>query len=225
MSTTRRRWILRGGLVVLAGVATTVLWPSGPVDLRQVDPGELARREAMAWRAYYEERYPTLFWQVFQISRNTYGFSLADSVQLSYHAARSAAYFRRSNKEADIAAARHHMERYYRLISEKSVRPFDYERAGNLELEWWRMRREKRPPDDWARIIADQCAVVYGLPAETFLSATRLRVEAMVYRDAHRHTVMDDTHWQTIQNTLTESARKFREALEICAAVPLRKSS
>lgn len=224
MNATRRR-ILGVGLVVLTVVAATLVWPSGPVDLRQVDPGELARREAMAWRAYYEERYPTLFWQVFQISRNTFGFSLVDSLRLSYHAARSAAYFRRSNKEPDIAAARYHMGKYYRLISEKSVRPFDHERAGTLELEWWRMRRDKRPPEDWARVIADQCGIVYGLPAEAFLPATRLRVEAMVYRDAHRHKVMDDTHWQTIQNTLTESARKFREALEICAAVPLRKSS
>lgn len=225
MNTARRWRILGGGLVILAAAVATVLWPSGPIDLRKVDPEELARREAAAWRAYYEERYPTLFWQVFQISRNTYGFSLADSIRLSYHAARSASYFRRSNKEPEIAAARHHMGAYYRLISEKSQRPFDHERAGSLELEWWRMRRDKRPPEDWARVIADQCGVVYGLPGETFLPATRLRVEAMVYRDAHRHQIMDDTHWQTIQNTLTESARKFREALGICVAPPLRKSA
>lgn len=212
MTATRRR-LLGGGLGVLVAGAAILLWPSGPIDLRKVDPEELARREAAAWRAYYEERYPTLFWQVFQISRNTYGFSLADSARLSYHAARSASYFRRSNKEPDIAAARRHMGAYYRLISEKSLRPFDHKRAGSLELEWWRMRRDKRPPEDWARVIADQCGVVYGLPGDRFLPATRLRVEAMVYRDAHRHVDMSEANWRTIQDTLTESARKFREAL------------
>ena len=213
MTTVRRR-ILVGGLAGLAVVAAVIFWPSAPIDLRKVDPEELARREAAAWRAYYEERYPTLFWQVFQITRNTYGFSLADSMRLSYHAARSAAYFRRSNQDADIAAARRHMGAYYRLISEKSLRPFDHERAGTLELEWWRMRREKRPPEDWAQVIAAQCGVVYGLPNGHFLPATRLRVEAMVYRDAHRHVEMDEANWRIIQNTLTESARKFRKALE-----------
>lgn len=102
-------------------VAIILVWPSGPVNLRNIESGKSAHHESAGWRAYYEEKYPTLFWQVFRFSNAMYGFSTGDSLRISWHAARAGMAFRRSNKPDDIAASRSHMRKYYRLVSKRCV--------------------------------------------------------------------------------------------------------
>ena len=195
------------GFVVL--VCGFFLWPAGKVDLRKIDPEKFALSEAGAWRAYYEKRYPALFWHVFQWARSGCEFSWGDTTRLAFHAARAASHFRSSNTPENIAAALHHIEDYYRIISEASLQPFDHKKAAALELEWWQMRRKKSPPEDWATTITHQCEIVYGLPREIFLPSVSLRVHAMVLRDSKRKSPMSDTDWMEIQNLLTEAARQF----------------
>lgn len=200
------------GLAALA--AGILLWPPKPVDLRRFDAAELARHEAGAWRAYYEEKYPALFRDVFQTARSGYGFSLRDTIALASFATRSAWYFRRSSAPDDIAAALGQMQGYYRLISLRSECAFDWRQAAELELAWWQMRRKKLPPEEWARCIARQCHTVYGDPEDRFLPAARLRVSAMVQRDSLRDTVMSEEDWAGIQDLLLRSYREIREVLD-----------
>jgi hypothetical protein len=208
-----RRWILGAIFGLVAALACVVFWPASPVDLRKVDPEGLALREARAWRAYYEERYATLFWQVFQVAYSEYGFSLRDSVRLSVHAALAAVDFRHSNETEDMAQALGQMEHYYQIISGGSRQPFDDRAVARLELQWWQMRREKLPPEEWSQTIAQQCELIYRIPAVDFLPSVRLRVAAMVLRDSHRQEVMSDEDWLSIQDLLMESAKRFRNVL------------
>ncbi len=183
------------------------------MNLREFQPSEFALREANAWRAYYEERYLTLFWQVFQVTHEQYGFSLRDSIRVSFYAARGGARFRKSNKPEDIAFIRQELEKYYQVVSETSHRPFDYKKAAVLELQWWQQRRKKLPPEEWAKTISQQCEIIYGEPYEVFMPSVRLRVAAMADRDSLRHSVMTEQDWQRIQATLQESSNQFWNVL------------
>jgi hypothetical protein len=201
------------GLILLTLFAAIPLWPKKRVDLRHFQSEELAVREAAAWRAYYEERYAALVVQVFQAAHAGYGFSLKESLRLSFHAVRGAAHFRRSNADQDISTSLREMEAYYLIVSENSLHPFDFHQAAALELQWWKMRREKRPEEEWAQTIARQCQVVYGMPAEVFLPSVRIRTSAMALRDSKRKTKMSEQDWQTIRDELRESARQFWNVL------------
>lgn len=197
-----------GGGLLLVGY---LFWPASPVDLLMVNARALAQREASAWRAYYEERYPTLFWQILQVTHSEYGFSLWDSLRMSVHAARAARDFRRSNDPKSVDRARAEMESYYGRIKAGSIQDFDSREVARLEVRWWQMRREKRPPEEWAQTIARQCELIYGIPAADFLPPVRLRVRAMVQRDAQRDSPMTDGDWERIQTLLTEAATMFAE--------------
>jgi len=188
-----------------------LVWPAGPVDLRAVNPAALAQREAASWRAYYEERYPALFWQVFQVAHSEYGFSLWDSVRMSVDAARAGMSFRHSNDPANVGRALKGMENYYGMIAAGSMQEFDRREVARLEVRWWEMRREKLPPEEWAQTMGQQCELIYGIPAAEFLPAVRLRVQAMVQRDASGDRAMDDADWLKIRAILTESAEMFEE--------------
>lgn len=200
-------------LVLAVLLAAFLFWPSAPVNLREFQPAEFALREANAWRAYYEERYPALFWQVFQVTHAQYGFSLRDSLRVSFYAARGGATFRKSNKPEDIAFIREELEKYYQIVSEASRRPFDYKKAAELELQWWRQRRQKLPQEEWAKTISRQCEIIYGEPYESFLPSVRLRVAAMADRDSKRNSVMTEGDWQRIQAILLESSNQFWNVL------------
>lgn len=199
------------GLGLCSLFVVWLVWPAAPVDLRAVNAPALAQREAAAWRAYYEERYPVLFWQVFQVTYSEYGFSLWDSLRMSVDAAMAGMSFRNSNDPGDIARALTGIEKYYEIIKAGTVQEFDSREVARLEIRWWQMRREKLPPEEWAQTMAHQCALIYGIPADDFLPAVRLRVEAMVQRDASRDLVMNDVDWESIQALLTKSATMFAE--------------
>lgn len=205
-----RNWRLfgLGACLLLVG---WLAWPAVPVDLRAVNSVALAQREAAAWRAYYEERYLGLFWQVFQVAHTEYGFSLWASLRMSADAAWAGREFRHSNDPANIARALTGIENYYGIIASRSVQEFDNREVARLEIRWWQMRREKRPPEEWAQTIARQCALIYDIPAADFLPSVRLRVQAMVQRDAQRDSPMTDGDWESIQALLTEAATKFRQ--------------
>lgn len=205
----RRFGLIGLGLCLL--LVGWLFWPAAPVDLRSVNAPALAQREATAWRAYYEERYPVLFWQVFQVTHSEYGFSLWDSLRMSVDAARAGRDFRRSNDPLMVARALRGIENYYRTIELGSVQEFNSGEVARLELRWWQMRREKLPPEDWAQTMARQCELIYRIPASEFLPAVRLRVQAMVLRDAGREVQMSDVDWQKIEELLTKSATMFAQ--------------
>lgn len=200
-------------MVSIAAVAGFLFWPAKPVDLSKFQPENFAMREANAWRAYYEERYLSLFWQVFQISHAEYGFSLKDSLRMSFHAAKAAHYFRRSNEPVDVARAQGEMDAYYRIISEATNQPFDHAAVAKLEVQWWQMRRARLAQEEWAQAIARQCAIIYRQPFESFLPPVRLRVAAMALRDSKRDQVMSDDDWHSIEAMLSQAAGQFREVV------------
>lgn len=63
-------------------------------------------------------------------------------------------------------------------------------------------RRENVAPHDYAVTVARLTAMLYGLAPEAMLPSAKLRVDAMVYRDARRDGAMTDADWQEVERLL-----------------------
>lgn len=207
----RRSRILAIGLLIFL----CLLYIAIPrnASLRDFDPAKLAARETIMWRDYYNQSYPKLFLDLYLSSRRDYGFSPLDSFRIALAAAHAARLFQptQSREEANVALPP--LQVYFRLLEKGVSSAFDYDRAAQLELDWWQARREKVAPKDYGRTIAATSALVYGVDNPAIAEAGVLRAEAMAYRDA-RAGNMTAEDWNKVQSQLAASYAKLRQGLE-----------
>ncbi|HRQ88842.1 MAG TPA: hypothetical protein PLA50_08600 [Bacteroidia bacterium] len=197
----RRMWrVPVFGAFLLALVVVIDDFVSKP-SLTDFDPARMGELEGAMWRSYYEHRWLALARHGLSVSCGQYGFSFWDGLRSSALAARAARHFRSDTEDLRCLPL---LERYYRIIAGSLGREFDVSAAARLELAWWRERRLKIGPEDYAATIAENVAVVYGLPSERLLPFARLRALAMDYRDRHgRGGGMTDEHWAEVVRQLT----------------------
>lgn len=191
------RWLC---LFVIAG-ACYAFWPR-TADIRSFDPAAVARLEARAWRHYYEKDYLRLGVDLYALCRGQLGASPARSLQIGWHAAQAARLFQRSGSREEATLALPHLRGYYAAVARASGEVFPIEEAALLELEWWQQRREKIPPQDYAKVIAECSAVFYGTDNADMGMAALLRAQAMAYRDARRNGQMQEVDWQHVEDQL-----------------------
>ncbi|MBN2448785.1 MAG: hypothetical protein JXR77_00265 [Lentisphaeria bacterium] len=202
-------------LAVASGLAW-LLWPRH-IDPTHFDPEAMAAHETRMWRHYYEGRYLCLLGDLYSLTRKQFGFSPADCLRLSFHAARAAQRFRVSRSRAEAEAVVPGLRSYYALIAARSGCGLDPRSAARLELEWWQQRREGASAEDIARTMALLAAMVYRVPAEDLLPMARCRTGAMAYRDARRDGRMTDADWRHVRDALE---RAYAEALRVLSGPP-----
>lgn len=179
-------------------------------SLTGFDPLRFGRLEAAMWRDYYEHRWAALAVDGLRVSCGEYGFSWWDGLRLSVLAARAALHFREDTADPRCLPI---LERYYAIIATGLQREFDTAAAARLELEWWRERRRKVGPDDYAKTISANVAIVYELPLEALASASLKRARAMHYRDLHgRGGSMTDVDWSEVARQLGEAYGELKTA-------------
>ena len=202
-----------GVTTMLAVVVATFVWLQDAVskpDITGFDPQEMGRLESAMWRSYYEGRWLQLACQTMQGACGQYGFSWWHGARAALHAARSALFFRTNTENPRCLPE---LEQYFAIISKATGQRFDICAAATLELQWWKERRRKAAPKDYAGTIARATALVYGVPEETVLSAAKMRAEAMAYRDARRDGKMSDADWQEIARQLMLAYASLKEAV------------
>ena len=162
------------------------------------------------WRSYYEGRWGLLGIQTMEVACGQNGFSWWDGARVSFYAARSALYFR---KQTDDPRCKPDLVRYYAIIGKTTGRHFDIQKAADLELRWWKERRQNVAPQDYAATIAQLASLVYGMSQESVLASSTMRANAMAYRDARRDGKMTDADWQEISRQLTQACRSLKESI------------
>lgn len=182
-------------------------------DIRDFDPQSLARRETAMWRDYYDKHYLRLFWGLYRSSRSEFHFSPLDSVRIALAAAHAARLFQPTTSREEATVALPPLEVYYGLLRKGAPVEFDADKAAQLELDWWQARREKVPPADYGRTIAETTAMVYGADNAAIAESGVLRAEAMAYRDA-RSGKMTDNDWRNITGQLTTAYGKLKQGIE-----------
>ncbi len=197
--------------VALAAVGLAIDDATSRPSPTAFDPARLGKLEASMWRSYYEHRWVALALDGLRVSRQEYGLSLWDGTRSSILAARAASRFR---GDTDDPLCLPLLERYYGILREGFGADFDTRKAARLELEWWRERRRKIGPGDYAKTLAANAALVYGLEPEALLATSRKRARAMDYRDLHgRGEGMTEEHWQEVTRQLEGAYTALKAAL------------
>ncbi len=179
-------------------------------DLREFDPHEVGRLETAMWRSYYDHRSVRLFGQLTELLRRQFHLTFWRSCLGGYYGARSAIVFQRGRDREEHLRALPDLVRYYTLIRRSSATPFDVQRVSELELEWWivHRQRDRHPPGDLERGLAELQAAIYGRPAADFAEHARLRAEAMLLRDG-------GGDWNRIAELLDRSWTALHEAVRL----------
>lgn len=208
----KRPWFIRLALIVLLAVIGYVFYPRKG-NFHSFDPKEMAARETLMWRRYYEGRYLTLGYHLYSITRYQYGLGPASSIKAAYHAAMAAKTFRKSRGRAEAEKAIPHLEKAYRTLSQNADVPFDTQKAAAMELHWWQQRREHVPTQGYAETIGDLMQLVHKVDDPRLRRSALLRAEMMAYRDARRRGQMKDEDWEVIRKNLTDAYQLYHDAV------------
>jgi hypothetical protein len=212
---TARRIVLGGFLCLILWIAVDLTLLRPKHSLRAFDPVAVARLDAEMWRSYYERKPMKLFGELAELMRSQYGAPFWQSWLLAGYAGRAAFVFKDGHNRQDYNRALPYLRNFYTGINRLEYNEFDVEKVANLELEWWIIRREKArfAPADWERILANEAAELYHLPAQNFRQHARLRVSAMVLRDSLGDEITE-RDWQRIQMLLGESWKALQVAVK-----------
>jgi hypothetical protein len=201
-------------VALLAGWVTISLAFPSRADLRTFDAPAVGRLDAAMWRSYYEKKRLRLFWQLAESLREQFHTGYVRSFPSAFRAAKAAFVFKDGRGRDDYAKALPDLERYFESINAIAAEPFDAKSVARNELEWWIVRREPKQftTADWERLIATVASDIYHVPAERLADYARLRVEAMVLRDA-RGEAITEADWQAITSLLVRSWSSLADAV------------
>ncbi len=201
-------------IAALAVICVALYWSTPRnADLRAFDPAKMAALETAMWRDYYDKRYIDLFFNLYLSSRDEFGFSPLDSLDIALAAANAARTFQPTRSREEANAALPSLVSYYALLARAAPASFDVEQAAQLELDWWQARREDVPPEVYGRTIAATSAMLYGKTDELMLEAGVERARAMAFRDQHRND-MTGAEWSEIERRLFKAYSKLQRSVK-----------
>src|SRR5437868_12578759 len=214
----RRKLVLTAAAIMIIGVLWAAYDLYGPrsTTLRSFDPDELARIETDMWRAYYARQRVRLFNQMTELMRTQYNFPFLRSNSAANDAAKAAFLFKDGHSRSDYEKALPNLISFYSAIRKIAHADFHVNRAARFELEWWIVHRERQrhPPGDLARALAELPAEIYGVPAEKLMEHARLRAEAMTIRDDKAEEGgLTESDWKRIDDLLHKSWRSLHQVV------------
>jgi hypothetical protein len=157
--------------------------------MRSFDPVRVGELECSAWVAYYQRRWLTFLRAAFGLTRESFRLSVPGTLRGGWLVLRANQVWA-PYPDNDPDAARAYMERFYRLVIDRSGERFDPTEAARREVEWWRAHRELQHDDDGQvddRELVDALtglySYVYSVPGEDVQTAAEQRALAMVHSD------------------------------------------
>jgi len=151
---------------------------------RAFDPRRVGSLECAAWVAYYRRDWPAFMRSAIALTRHTFGMPWPATLYGAWLVLRANQLWA-PFPDNDPDGARRAMERFYRLLKGRYEEPFDPGQAAALEVEWWRIHRERQhadPGGDDRRLIdalSKLYAYVYRVPEASVRTAAEQRALAM----------------------------------------------
>ena len=142
----------------------------------------IARLETTAWTAYYRHEWLRVLVASYGLVREAFNLPFAQTVLGAWRVLRAnmawAPY-----PDNDPGRARAYMRRVYAMSAARSTHHFDPDEAARLEVEWWRLHRERQhgaaSSDELPQAVARLYAYIHGADLEAVRESGRLRAEAM----------------------------------------------
>ena len=160
--------------------------PDGtPVRLRAFNPARVADLEFRAWVGYYRRDWAAVLSASVGLVRAGFGMSLPRTLYGAWLVLRANQLW--APDDNDPEGARRCMERFYALIRDVYGEPRDVVTAAWLEVDWWRVHRERQQGTDGADPLVEAVtrlyAFLYGEPEAAVRAAAAQRVLAMDLSD------------------------------------------
>src|SRR4051812_31066246 len=151
--------------------------------MRSFDPRAVGRLERRAWGPYSRHEWRPFLRVSVGLVRQAFRMSWPRTLLGAWLVLRANMVWA-PFPDNDPAKARALMRRFYSLLREPGLNPW---RAAELEVEWWRVHRERQreegPREPLVRALQDVYSYTYSAPAEEVRRAAELRAEAMDVSD------------------------------------------
>jgi hypothetical protein len=208
----RRRSVL---LILGATVGGLLYWacfltPPGPRSLRAFDPDRVADLEVDMWQAYYSKERVRLFRGLVTMLHEQNRYPWSKSVRAGFYLARAASRF--AELRSDYESVLPDLERAYTIERDWMNASFDPSKVARAELAWWVARRVQgqNSAEHIGELIADENAMLYGVPRDRVLEASVLRARAGSLRDEGR----EHADWAAVSSLLHQSYRALHTAVQ-----------
>jgi hypothetical protein len=154
--------------------------------MRDFDPRAVGRLECRAWETYYRRRWGPFLLASVGLVRHAFRMSWPRTLVGAWLVLRANQKWA-PVPDNDPDAARALMTRFYMLLRKSGAEAFDPIRAGELEVEWWRVHRAHQydggSDDPLVAALTALYAHTYGVEAAAVRDAAALRAEAMDVSD------------------------------------------
>jgi hypothetical protein len=166
-----------------------------PGRLRSFDPARVADLEFRAWVGYYLRDWPGVLRASIGLVRAGFGMDWVRTLHGAWLVLRANQLWAPEDNDPD--GARRCMRRFYGLLKISYGQPRDVAEAARLEVDWWRVHRERQhagqptagqptggdPADDLAGALTRLYTFLYDEPEAAVRPAAVYRTEAMDLSD------------------------------------------
>jgi hypothetical protein len=164
---------------------------SSPSRLRSFDPLRVADLEFRVWVGYYRRDWPGVLRASAGLVRAGFGMDWVRTLHGAWLVARANRLWAPAENDPD--GARRCMRRFYGLLKMTYGEPRDVAEAARLEVDWWRVHRERQhtaappsaddPGDELVDALTRLYTFLYGEPEAAVRPAAVYRTEAMDLSD------------------------------------------
>jgi hypothetical protein len=207
----RRMTIVVVFLAILAGGVYELFFdaPAGPRTLRVFDPDRTADLEADVWRRDSDHETIRLLADLTMMLHGQNRYPWAEAGLAAYHVARASSTFSETHTAYELLLP--DLDAAYAIAQDWTHASFDPAAVAKAELAWWIARRipGQDSPDQVGGLIADENALLYGVPRDRVLAASILRARACRLRDEGGA----NTDWGAVSDLLHQSYRQLHDAV------------
>jgi len=181
-------------------MVTAAVSAASPSRLRSFDPVRIADLEYRMWVSYYLRRWPRVLAALIGLIRLGFGMDWVRTLHGAW------LMLRASQRWApypgnDPDGARASMRRFYALVRLRYGEPADPAQAAFLEIDWWRVHRERQyspgplgPADELIESLTRLYCYLYGEPEDAVRPVAVHRAQAMDLSDQwHREGCPPDS--------------------------------
>src|SRR3954454_16185265 len=129
--------------------------------MRSFDPRVVGALECRTWVTYYRSEWLAFLWAAIRVTRHAFSLNWPATLYGAWLVLRANQLWA-PYPDNDPAGARRCMRRFYALVARAHGARFDLDEAARLEVEWWRVHRERQREHGTAEPLVQALAALYA---------------------------------------------------------------
>ena len=182
-------------------------------NLREFNPERVAKIETEMWQAYYRHNFLKLFILLLRLVHNQFQLGYFYTIKTAYYSAIAAIIFRKSRGKENKDLLEKKLTKFFKNVSAVAQDKFDYQKAAELELQWWMVDRyPEKYPIDRRNALGKAMASVYNIDPEKLATYSEYRAQAMELQD-EAEKENKEADWGKVQSLLLASYESLYKAI------------